>query len=175
MDCDVQPDARPDVLYVEDNAVNAIIMRALFQQRPDVVLHVAADGAQAMRMAAELQPVLLLLDLRLPDCHGAQLLPRLRRLPGCRLADAVAVTAEIDFVIDGTGFVEQWSKPLDIHHVLARLDVLLPPLRHPGSGAREPGAPGSAMDTMGSASISPQGPGSSVSSGTMRSQRSGHG
>jgi len=137
MACDVQPDGRLDVLYVEDNAVNAIIMRAVLQRRPDLVLHVAADGAQAMQMAAELQPVLLLLDLRLPDCHGEQLLPKLRRLPGCRLADAVAVTAEIDFVIDGTGFVEQWSKPLDIHHVLARIDALLPPLRHPGSVLKE--------------------------------------
>gem|GEM_PF-4012166 len=45
--------------------------------------------------ACDLYPVLLLLDLRLPDGDGRALLPMLRRIPGCETAPAVAVTAEI--------------------------------------------------------------------------------
>jgi len=48
--------------------------------------------------------VLLLLDLRLPDGDGIALLPMLRHIPGCETAPAVAVTAEIDVELRGSGF-----------------------------------------------------------------------
>lgn len=112
------------VLYVEDHPINAMLMAALFERRPGLQLVVAQTGADALRMATGLRPALLLLDLRLPDCHGSQLLPLLRMLPGCEHAPAVAVTAEDDFCITGTGFRELWAKPLDLAHVLSRLDAL---------------------------------------------------
>lgn len=119
---DIRP-PRP-VLYVEDHPVNAVVMGALFEQRPQLKLVVAPTGQQALCIAAGLNPVLLLLDMRLPDCHGLQLLPLLRQLPGCETAPAVAVTAENDFVLAGSGFVELWPKPLDVGLVLRRLDAL---------------------------------------------------
>ena len=112
------------VLYVEDHPVNAMVMSALFESRPRLKLVLAATGQQALCIAAGLNPVLLLLDMRLPDCHGLQLLPLLRQLPGCETAPAVAVTAEDDFVLAGSGFVELWRKPLDVGSVLKRLDAL---------------------------------------------------
>lgn len=67
----------------------------------------------------------LLLDLGLPDCHGAQLLTQLRTLPGLVTPPAIAVTADVRFDITGSGFCELWPKPLDLEHVLARLDGLV--------------------------------------------------
>lgn len=116
---------RRPVLYVEDNPVNAMLMSALFERRPDLELVVAPTGQQAVCVASGLGPALLLLDLRLPDCHGSQLLPVLRLLPGCENAPAVAVTADSDFGIDGTGFCELWAKPLQIDRVLDRVQALL--------------------------------------------------
>ncbi len=112
------------VLYVEDHPVNAMLMAALFEARPQLKLVVAQNGQQALLIAAGLDPALLLLDMRLPDCHGTQLLPLLRQLPGCESAPAVAVTAEEDFVLEGSGFVELWRKPLDLAWVMRRLDAL---------------------------------------------------
>ena len=90
---------RLPVLYVEDNAVNVLIMEALFERRPGLRLVVAGTLAEALaealEQACDLYPVLLLLDLRLPDGDGRALLPMLRRIPGCETAPAVAVTAEI--------------------------------------------------------------------------------
>lgn len=117
--------ARQPVLYVEDHPVNVMLMQALFERRRDLRLVVAGSGEEALCIASGLDPALLLLDLRLPDCHGSQLLPLLRQLPGCERAPAVAVTAEDDFSIAGTGFDELWTKPLDLGHVLMRLDALL--------------------------------------------------
>jgi len=122
MDRDPTP-TRP-VLYVEDHPVNAMLMAALFENRPGLKLVVAGTGQQALCIAAGLNPVLLLLDMRLPDCHGSQLLPLLRQLPGCETAPAVAVTAEDDFSLADSGFVELWAKPLDLGWVLRRLDAL---------------------------------------------------
>ena len=119
-------DWRPVVLYVEDHPVNAILMEALFERRPGLRLVVAETGQAALQVAQGLNPQLLLLDLQLPDCHGSDLLPLLRNLPGCGLAPAVAVTANSDFDIDGTGFVELWPKPMNLDLVLERLDRLLP-------------------------------------------------
>lgn len=126
------PDLRRPVLYVEDHPVNALLMGALFERRPELRLVVATTGQEALCLIAGLQPVLLLLDLRLPDCHGAQLLPLLRLHTAD--APAVAVTADDDFDITGTGFCEMWTKPLHLHEVLARVDALTS--SSPAAGAR---------------------------------------
>lgn len=112
------------VLYVEDNPVNVLLMQELFGQRPSLHLMVASSGQQALQMVQGLQPSLLLLDLRLPDCHGAQLLQVLRAQPSCRHVAAVAVTAEQAYNTQGTGFTQLWTKPLHLGQVLAQLDLL---------------------------------------------------
>lgn len=130
--------ARPSVLYVEDHPVNVLLMNAIFERRPQLELVVAATGREALRLAAGLRPALLLLDLGLPDCHGSELLPRLRELPGCQSTPAIAVTAQVDFDIEGTGFCELWPKPLHLYHVLTRLDALTGAAAAPGPLPPEP-------------------------------------
>jgi CheY-like chemotaxis protein len=122
--------SRRTVLYVEDHPVNALLMAAIFEHRPQLNLVIATNGADAVRAAAGLNPALLLLDLGLPDCHGSELLGRLRTLPGCETPPAVAVTADALFEIAGSGFSEMWAKPLQLAQVLARLNALagLPPV-----------------------------------------------
>lgn len=115
---------RQQVLYVEDHPINALLMAAILERRPHLELLIAASGREALRMAEDLEPVLLLLDLGLPDCHGSQLLAWLRDLPGCHTPPAVAVTADATFEIANSGFCEVWTKPLCVENVLARLDAL---------------------------------------------------
>lgn len=121
----MSPVVRRPVLYVEDHPINALLMAAIFERRPQLELVIAASGQEALQMAEGLQPALLLLDLGLPDCHGSQLLGRLRALPGCRTPAAIAVTADVTFDIAGSGFLELWTKPLHVEQVLARLDALI--------------------------------------------------
>ncbi|WP_200377568.1 response regulator [Rubrivivax gelatinosus] len=119
--------ARPQVLYIEDEPLNAELMRALFDRRPHLELIVAADGATAAAIAPTISPQLLLVDLRLPDCLGSELLPLLRLRFGWREVRAVAVTAEHGFGVGSSSFAEVWHKPMDLVHVLRRLDEWLPP------------------------------------------------
>lgn len=123
-------DERPDsggwnVLYVEDHPVNVLLMQALFTRRPRARLTVATTGEAGMQAALAVPPDLLLLDLRLPDCHGSELLQRLRKLPGLAEVPAVAVTAEDTRDLGAAGFIEIWHKPMDMHATLLRLDRLL--------------------------------------------------
>ncbi len=128
------PPARPGatqgtVLYVEDNEVNVLLMRAMAALRPDVVLLAAASGAEAEALldAPATPPIdLLLLDLNLPDTHGHELLARLRQRPALAATPAVLVTAAVDEAGGPTGgFAECWLKPLEVDATLAALDRLL--------------------------------------------------
>ena len=116
--------ASQEVFYVEDHPTNVLLMQAVFKRRPHLRLTIAGDGNEARSLAQHMQPSLLLLDLRLPDCHGADLLKELRQLPGWGELPAVAVTAEPGFQTDGTSFSEVWPKPIDLGFVLRRLDQL---------------------------------------------------
>ena len=112
------------VLYVEDQPVNVALMEALFAMRPDLKLNVATNGEEGYQAATQDPPDLLLLDLRLPDCHGTELLARLREHPALSEVPAAAVTADELFDLSGSTFTETWRKPLDIRRVLSRLDGL---------------------------------------------------
>lgn len=134
---------RRPVLYVEDHPVNVLLMSAIFERRPGLQLVTATTGEQALCVAAGLNPVLLLLDLRLPDCHGRHLLPLLRQVAGCSGVPAVAVTADGDFDLEGSGFDALWLKPLRLDRVLAELDQFTGEngaalRRVPGREPREP-------------------------------------
>jgi CheY-like chemotaxis protein len=118
---------REVVLYVEDHPVNALLMQTVFELRPELELVVAVDGATAMAAARHLRPALLLLDLRLPDCYGTELLERMRRVPGWDAIPAIAVTAEAEFMPAGTSFSDVWHKPLRVPTLLARLDRVFEP------------------------------------------------
>ncbi len=119
------PQASKRVLYVEDQPANVLLMRAIFERRPDYRLVVAIDGESALRAAADFRPDLLLLDLNLPDCLGTDLLTRLRQIRACAQVPAVVVTADHEFDIQGTGFCALWRKPLSLDETLHRLTLLL--------------------------------------------------
>jgi CheY-like chemotaxis protein len=118
---------RETVLYVEDHPVNVLLMQTVFELRPELELVVAVDGATAMAAAQYLKPALLLLDLRLPDCHGTELLDRMRQVAGWEQIPAIAVTAEAEFMPAGTTFCDVWHKPLRVPTLLARLDRMIAP------------------------------------------------
>jgi DNA-binding NarL/FixJ family response regulator len=75
------------VLVVDDAANLRELLTLLLDAEDDfVVVGSAADGAQAVERAAELNPDVVLLDLAMPVMDGLQALPELRRLlPTARL------------------------------------------------------------------------------------------
>ena len=117
------------VLYVEDNAVNALLVEAMLQPLPDVSLRVAEDGAAALVSVRTEQPDLLLLDMNLPDIDGCALLADLRGVGGLDSVPAVAVSADaMPAQIERArraGFHAYWTKPLDVSQVQRDVQRLL--------------------------------------------------
>lgn len=74
------------ILYIEDDADVATMLQILFSDDP-VEWVVATTGVEGLRMARELQPDLVILDLLLPDISGREVFlqmladPQLKDIP----------------------------------------------------------------------------------------------
>ncbi|HVT67118.1 MAG TPA: response regulator transcription factor, partial [Trebonia sp.] len=68
------------LLVVDDHPVVRDGLSALFARDPEFdVLGEAADGAEAVRLAAELRPDVILMDLRMPGMDGVAAITELAR------------------------------------------------------------------------------------------------
>lgn len=76
------------VLLVDDEPeVRALLKRALTRAPGLDVVGEASDGAEALRIAADLAPDLVVLDLNMPGMGGEEALPLLReQLPEAKIA-----------------------------------------------------------------------------------------
>jgi len=119
------------VLYVEDDTVNAMLMKQLFQIEPAWRLDIAATGAEAVAQSAAAPPDLILLDMNLPDMSGLDVLRTLRarglQAPrGCIAVSADAMPHQIELAMKA-GCSDYWTKPLDLAVTWKRLEALLGP------------------------------------------------
>jgi DNA-binding NarL/FixJ family response regulator len=81
------------VLIADDHPVVRQGLQVLLSVQDDIVVAgEAADGAQAVRLAAELRPEVLLLDLKLPVLDGVGVLRELRER-GCAVRSLVLTSA----------------------------------------------------------------------------------
>lgn len=121
------------VLYVEDNLASLRMIERLFDGRPET-LQVSVQGTIALELARELHPVLILLDLHLPDMSGEEALRQLKADPQTASIPVVVLSADvtpgrIDRILD-SGAVGYLSKPVDVPRLIAYLDnASLPPDR----------------------------------------------
>lgn len=68
------------VLIIDDDPVIQLLLRTHFEQEGYIV-EVASDGEQGLRMARELKPDFVLLDVLMPKLNGLEVLKALRADP----------------------------------------------------------------------------------------------
>ncbi|MDH5710695.1 MAG: response regulator [Gammaproteobacteria bacterium] len=66
------------VLIIDDHALFRVGLKGLLEQRNIEVVGAAAHGAEGIELAEELKPDIILLDLRMPEMGGLEVLPVLR-------------------------------------------------------------------------------------------------
>ncbi len=122
-------DARPVVLYIEDNTINMRLMRHIFAIRKEWELRAAVDAESGLEMARSLPPDVILMDINLPGINGFQALSLLKENTQTAHIPVIALTAN---AMKGdrergmeAGFVDYLTKPLAIPHLLGLLDKLL--------------------------------------------------
>ncbi|HMC15497.1 MAG TPA: response regulator, partial [Albitalea sp.] len=123
------------ILYIEDNPVNVMLVEELVATRPELRVVCEPTGAAGVRRALELMPDLVLVDMRLPDFDGYEVLRRLRAEPAtaqipCIALSADAMPAHVARALE-VGFAAYWTKPLDVGMFLASLDALFAPVGPP--------------------------------------------
>jgi hypothetical protein len=119
------------VLYVEDNPVNAELMRQVVAQHAGFRLEIATDGEAGLDAARTMHPDLVLLDMNLPLLDGAEVLRRLLDDPSlahipCVAVSANAMASDIQRALDA-GFADYITKPFTIERVTTLLESFRAP------------------------------------------------
>ena len=112
------------ILIVDDVSTNRIVMKvklAAAGYQPVM----ASDGASCLAAAKRDKPDLILLDLMLPDMSGAEVLMRLRAMPGMQSVPVVMFSATLDekarIACFRAGADDFLAKPIDDQTMLARI------------------------------------------------------
>jgi CheY-like chemotaxis protein len=111
------------ILVAEDDEGSRESLAALLRASGYSV-RAAADGAEALTLAGELAPDLVLTDICMPGISGVELCQHLRRAPGARPVAIFAVTAlakEMWTDFEEVGFDAIFGKPLDYDALALRL------------------------------------------------------
>ncbi len=113
------------VLHIDDDRINSLLFEEACRLDDALEVQLAFDGEEALSIAKEWHPDVLVVDLHLPDTDGFTLLRVLRDLPDCRTLPAFLCTAEEPADVLGraieAGYLACWPKPIDVRVTLETL------------------------------------------------------
>jgi DNA-binding response OmpR family regulator len=121
-------DSRPLVLVVEDDRQASELISHYLSEKGYGVAH-AFDGEQAIKMAWELRPYAITLDIVLPNKDGWEVLAELKSLPGTKDIPVVIVST-VDNRLFGLnlGAIEYFVKPMNKEQLIKTLRKAWPAL-----------------------------------------------
>lgn len=118
------------VLVVDDNALNRELLRLVLEQEGYIVSE-AMSAEEALKLAAETSPNLVLMDCHLPGMDGLTATRHLKAAPTTSEIPVVAVTA---YAMPGdrekalaAGCHDYISKPVDFSQLITMVAHLMPP------------------------------------------------
>lgn len=127
---------RVTVLLAEDHAVVREGTREMLDRDPDIlVVGEAADGLEAVTLAAQLRPTLVLLDLGLPVLNGVDVTRKIRAMPDPPVVLVLSAYDDTDYVraaldAGAGGYLPKTAHAKDVIaaiHAVARGEIVLDP------------------------------------------------
>src|SRR6266508_2724581 len=127
-----RPASLPRALVVEDEAPLARLL-AGYLEREGFQATVCGDGEQAVELAREQDPEVIVLDLMLPGMDGIEACRRIRSFSDAYIVMLTARAEEADKIVGlSTGADDYVTKPFSPGELVARVRQLL---RRPRQGA----------------------------------------
>jgi len=118
---------RPIILIIDDTPANLMVLGSALEGELD--LRVATSGAEGLRLAAELRPELILLDIMMPEMDGFEVCRRLKAEPLLQGIPVIFVTAmsESEAEADGLalGAADYLTKPVNVDVARQRIRNLV--------------------------------------------------
>ncbi|MFH1381670.1 MAG: response regulator [Chloroflexota bacterium] len=116
------------VLLVEDDPQGMRLLEMTLRAK-HYILHKAIDGEEALKIAKQERPDLIVMDMRLPKMSGFEVTAKLRQDPAFRHTPIIGVTAyamrgDKEMVL-ATGCNVYLSKPIDVHEFSNMVAFLL--------------------------------------------------
>jgi len=84
------------ILLVDDQAIIAAAIGQMLKDESDFELHHCDKGVEAIRVASELNPTVILQDLVMPDMDGLQLVQYYQRLPATKDIPIIVLSSKED-------------------------------------------------------------------------------
>ena len=116
------------ILIVEDNDKNLKLVRDILQFKGYRTIEATTAG-EGVRLAREELPILVLMDIQLPDFDGITALKQLRADPATRDLTVLAVSASAmpddQQRILASGFNAYITKPIDVRSFLGTVEQFI--------------------------------------------------
>ncbi|GAB4367224.1 MAG: hypothetical protein Kow00121_05300 [Elainellaceae cyanobacterium] len=127
-----QPPQLPLILLAEDNEANVATLNSYLQARGLRVL-LARNGLEAVHMARQHKPNLILMDIQMPEMDGLEAIQRIRTEPDLQAVPIIALTA-LAMPGDrerclGVGATDYLTKPVSLKQLLHLLTHHIPQLQ----------------------------------------------
>ena len=111
------------ILVVDDNKMNLAAARTVLGSKYKVIP--VLNGQQALRFLAQNECDLILLDIKMPEMDGFELLEKIRTMECCRSIPVIFLTADKDTETETRGFqvgaVDFITKPFAPEVILSRV------------------------------------------------------
>jgi len=113
------------ILIVDDEAHIVELVR-LYLERDGFRVESASDGAQGLRLALELRPALIILDLMLPEVDGLEVCRQVRADSDVPIVMLTARDEDVDKIVGlELGADDYLTKPFNPRELLARVKAIL--------------------------------------------------
>jgi CheY-like chemotaxis protein len=115
------------VLLIEDNISNVKLIEEVLEHRyPELELQPVMQGMVGLELAREHEPLLILLDLNLPDVPGERVLAELRDDPRTARIPVVVVSADATQRqvrrLMASGASAYLTKPIDVTELMRHIE-----------------------------------------------------
>lgn len=118
---------RPRILLIDDTPVNLILLGNALEE--DYDLRIATSGEEGLRLAAEVMPDLILLDIMMPGIDGLETCRILKADPALKQIPVIFITALGEPEFESTGLTlgasDYLSKPINVELARQRIHNLL--------------------------------------------------